>query len=300
MKIACIGKFEKMHDEEGKARSLEKLGHEVIRFDENLNFRAEFVFREKPDMILYAKLKVPLEEGEFLVSMARAKGIKAVCWVPDLYWGLPREMYIGRRQTIWRSSIVFSPDGGNQDRFAQAGVVHKVLRQGIYDEECYIGKEKGPEYDVVFVGSENIHYPYRTKLIKFLKETYGDRFHWFGEFNSDQVRGDDLNKLYGSAKVIVGDSVWAPYYWSNRIYETIGRAGFIIHPDVPGLEKDYTPYKHFVPYTHNDFAGLKEKIDHYLTHPEDRDAIRFAGYEHTKKNHTLINRCEELCTTAFI
>jgi len=94
--------------------------------------------------------------------------------------------------------------------------------------------------------------------------------------------------------VVVGDSVYSPRYWSNRLYETIGRGGFLIFPKIPGIDGEFTPYKHFVPYDYFDFDGLKEKIDYYISHDKEREEIKMAGFEHCKNKHTYRHRCEYL------
>jgi spore maturation protein CgeB len=96
--------------------------------------------------------------------------------------------------------------------------------------------------------------------------------------------------LYNSAKIVIGDSVYSPQYWSNRIYETLGRGGFLIHPNVPGIEKEYEPWKEFIPYDYNDFTSLKEKIDYFLTKPKEREKIQMAGFIKTR-DYILEERC---------
>ena len=54
------------------------------------------------------------------------------------------------------------------------------------------------------------------------------------------VKMDNLNDLIASCKVIIGESIIHPYYWSNRIYETIGRGGFCLHAYHEGIENEYT------------------------------------------------------------
>jgi len=39
---------------------------------------------------------------------------------------------------------------------------------------------------------------------------------------------------------------------------------------------------------------LFEMIDYYLTHPQEREAMRRDGHEETKLNHTYRHRCAEL------
>ena len=91
----------------------------------------------------------------------------------------------------------------------------------------------------------------------------------------------------------MGDSVNFPHYWTNRIYETLGRGGFLIWPEIEGFDA-YKPYEHFIPYKMNDWKGLKEKIDYFLKKPEEREKISKSALNYTKKYHTLIQRSEEL------
>jgi spore maturation protein CgeB len=61
-----------------------------------------------------------------------------------------------------------------------------------------------------------------------------------------------------------------------------------------GLDEEFTPYEHFIPYEYGDFKGLKEKIDYFLTHDAEREKIRLAGFEHCKANHTYGHRVREM------
>src|SRR3990167_3629887 len=195
---------------------------------------------------------------------------------------------------IFRADMVFSTDGGHQKEFEDVGVKHRLLRQGIYQAEAYLGQPTFPtKAEIVFVGSVYEHiWPYRKELIDFLKETYKEKFEHLGE--RGDIRHDALNNLCATVKIVVGDSVYTPYYWSNRIYEIIGRGGFFIHPKVVGLDKEFTPYEHFIPYDFGNFGQLKEIIDYYLSHNEEREKIKLAGFEHCKKNHTYLHRVKEM------
>ena len=165
----------------------------------------------------------------------------------------------------------------------------------ILDESCYEGKQI-PKYqqDIIFVGSYRYHseWDYRRLLIDWLQSKYGSRFKLYGAY--DCIRGEDLNNLYASAKIVMGDSTFSPNYWSDRVPETIGRGGFLIHHCPEGLEKAFTPYEHFIPYQVADFSTLEEIIEYYLKHDDERNKIREAGREWVKKNHTYINRAEQI------
>ena len=74
----------------------------------------------------------------------------------------------------------------------------------------------------------------------------------------------------------------------------MGRGGFLIHPRVPGLEAEYKYYKHFIPYTIGDFEQLKDIIDYYLEHDEEREKIRMAGHNWVKKNQTYKHKVKQI------
>ena len=248
-KIITIGEFTKGWNEESNARGFENCGVQVIRVpEENFNFDKflEMVDREKPDLVLMAKLKIG-ERRDELIEVLKKRGIKTASWTFDLYVGLPRETLI-KIDPIFKCDYVFGPDGGNVDNLRRRGVNYYLLRQGINDDYLFKGEfNEKYDYDVVFVGHWGYSYSPRGKMCDFLSKNY--KFRWFGQRDTNHVRGKELNALYASAKIVVGDSFFAPYYWSNRIYETLGRGGFLMFSKIPGIEKEYEPYKHFIPYT---------------------------------------------------
>ena len=296
-KILYFGKFKKLWDEEAIARALENLGHTVIRVSEqqsvNRFHEAYGMIDKSYDIILYAKLQISMDsERKLIFKKLQQMPGKKVCWIPDLYFGLRREHKIGT-DPIFKSDYVFTPDGGHDEEFKKYRVNHHLLRQGIHEAFCYRAEpEKQYEYDVVFVGCYNSEWIYREQLCLWLRENYN--FKRFGEVNTEEIRGDKLNKLYASAKIIIGDSVFSPHYWSNRIYETLGRGGFLIHPDIPGLGREFAPYKHYIPYRMGDYNGLKTKLDYFLKHPEERRKIADAALEYTKKHFIYEERLKSL------
>jgi glycosyltransferase involved in cell wall biosynthesis len=177
------------------------------------------------------------------------------------------------------------------------------LTAGVLKDECYLADPWSVQYPIIFVGSYNYHraWPYRRQLIDWLKETYPDKFSGFGPNFGRVMRGDDLNRLYASSKVVVGDSYSPnfayPGYWSDRIPETLGRGGFLIHPWIEGIDEFYTDREHLVLYDYGDFNQLDELINYYLDHDDEREQIRRAGHEHVKANHTFTNRWQKILRT---
>lgn len=290
MRIAIVGKFNFMHDEEYIARSFEANGHDIIRVPQNMSIGEihRKIVLSQPQLVIFTKwdypdvIKAAFERGK------KEWGMKTVCWVFDLYWDYEREDRV-RTAKYFKADYVFSTDGGHDEKWKEKGIKHQCVRQGIYDNECYLLDFDDPE-GIAFVGSENPFFPERTEMMLEIAKAYRD-FHWYGRSNTNQVRGELLNRLYSRKKIIIGNSVYSPYYWSNRIVETLGRGGFLIHQEVEGLKEEY-PY--LVTYKKGSLDELKAKIDYYLVHEKERQEIVETNFEWVSSRYTMSQKCEEL------
>lgn len=306
MTIAVCGNHRVVYCTESElVWTLEQMGHKVLRFQENETTTEEMLqqcVRENARLFLYIHTHGWSSRGtitlkDLLMSLARA-GVKTASFHLDRYWGLnradKREERIGVHP-FWHTDRVFTADGGNQQGFMDKKVVHSWLPPAVAKRHCFRGKVR-PEYevDVAFVGAKGYHpeYLFRGQLIAWLTDTYGPRFKRFGgDCPGGVVREENLNDLYASAKVIVGDSCFAgaPYYWSDRVPETVGRGGFLLHPTTKGLSIDG-----LVTYTPKDFGQLKGLIDYYLLHPESRETHTEMAMQHVIKWETYHNRMANL------
>jgi hypothetical protein len=141
---------------------------------------------------------------------------------------------------------------------------------------------------VGFVGAEGYHpeYPWRGQLIEFLRAVYGSRFKVFTGY-----RGQALNDLYASIGVVVGDSCFggSDYYWSDRVPETTGRGGFLLHPECRGLR-----IPGLALYEPQNLTELQDRIDYYLAHESEREHLRCAAHQWVKNWETYHNRMDTL------
>ncbi len=297
-KVLYIGNFFADYlTETHMANSLEELGIEVVRINEkNCN---EKEIREKAegcDTVFYQRtFGMPFDFTKL--------GIRSVAYTLDLYFGLSRQMGMAQNP-FWRADYVFTVDGGHDALFSQKGIRHHFLPAAVYGRECTMGTRREElACDVAFVGTYHYlkEWPYRRSLVDFLRKTYGSRFKLFGDVvdNKDpgypiMAFGNQLNDVYASAKVVVCDSLNSPYYWSNRVYETLGRGGFAIHPKIEGLDKEFEYGKHLVPYEFGDFDRLKARIDYYLEHEAEREQIRRTGQNFVKNHKTFTQRAKQI------
>jgi hypothetical protein len=235
---------------------------------------------------------------ESVLKSLKQKGIITMTYHLDLWFGLQRQKDLNTYPVYKHIGHFFTVDSQMADWFNNnTAVKGHYLPAGVYHKECYIEPAK-LKNDVIFVGSKKYHqeWQYRPQLINWLSDTYKNKFSHYGNGGIKSLRGSELNTLYASSKIVVGDTLCIgfkyPDYWSDRVYETMGRGGFIIHPYVSGMEKEFEDKKHLVFYEYGNFKQLKELIDYYIKHDKEREAIRKAGHELVKENYTYKNRWE--------
>lgn len=286
------------------ALSLEKLGHEVNFIQEDEIKRWELAERVKgSDLFLWTRTWPGIITERELQAIHNL-GIPTVSFHLDKYAGIQRDGGMGIGSAFWKTDLVFSPEGSTQSQaiFKSLGINQFYLPAGVYEDECYITDPVEEfKHDVVFVGGgvaySHPEWTYRHKLVNWLQETYGSRYGKYG-YPERTVRGHELNQLYSSCKIVIGDSLCKDfmdsYYFSDRPFEVTGRGGFLIAPYIPGITDLFIDRKEIILYSFDNFAQLKNLIDYYLTAEKEREEIRIAGYERTKRDHTYTNRMKQM------
>lgn len=290
------------------AGSLEQLGHTVHRRQENEvdwpSLPAD-VDQVGGQLLLWTRTwPAPLEVVTPVLDELRARGVPSVSYHLDRWFGLDREHQV-RDQPFFRSSLVVSPDAS--PRWAEEGVEHLWLPPGVYAAEC---GEVTPErrrwpFDVVFVGSYPYPHPewadYREQLVASFRRRFRGRFAVLPR-KGQPIRGTELQKLYASVPVVLGDSCLVGEthgYWSDRIPETLGRGGVLIHPEVRDPEGEamvgpggdwYEHERHLLTYPLGEFATAVELADRLLSTPDERAYLSMAGRRQVLERDTYAHR----------
>jgi hypothetical protein len=315
MRVAYCGNFQPSVRAEDRfstewhiAQTLRGLGHVVIQIQENGVHPSRVLGQcEEADLFLFTRTWGQTINMDHIRGL-RAAGIPSASLHLDLYVGLRRQAQI-EGDAFWATDYVFTPDGSSEaaEFFASKGINHHYLKPGVFKPECGDGKPR-PElaHEVAFVGGGanygHPEWPYRRQLVKWLQQSYGARYGKYG-YPEPTMRGQDLNDLYASATVVVGDSVCIDFtkehYWSDRVYETIGRGGFLIMPYIIGLEEEFTDGETIVFYQFGDLDELRRKIDYYIEHEDERERIRKAGQVYVREHATYHNRLKQLLAVVF-
>lgn len=290
------------------ARALEANGVEVHRIHEQ-QFR--WVAGRVPDVDFglwththgFAPPRTHPRQARFLQAV-RARGVPTVGYHLDRWFDLDREPQL--EEPFFTCDLVCTADGGNQERFAALGIAHAWYPPGVSEPECEPGTFR-PELasDIAFVGSWQGGYhqesKHRYELVEWLRVTYGDRCRFWPAPGEHAVRGEALRDLYASVKVLVGDSCFSGdprghAYTSDRVPESIGRGGLLIHPDTPGVTDGtlYTSGEHLLTWPAYDWDVLRSTIDGALADDDLRRRVSAAGKAHVLANHTYEARMRTL------
>jgi hypothetical protein len=304
--IVFLGNFRVDYTSESHhAKSLEELGHNVIRMQES-EARSEDILAACVNSDLFIWIHTHGWETQGKITMEKVLETLKTLSIPsmtyhlDLWFGLKREKDLESFPVYKMIDHFFTVDKKMAEWFNEnTKVKGHYLPAGVFGPECIV-QDVTKKHDVIFVGSRKYHdeWTYRPKLIDWLDRSYGNRFEQYGSGGVKSVRGMHLNKLYWSTKVVVGDTLCIdfkyPDYWSDRIYETLGRGGFLIHPYIKGLENEFKDKEHVVFYEYNNFEQLKELIDYYIKNDDEREKIRLAGHKLVKENYTYKHRWQQI------
>jgi hypothetical protein len=314
VKIAFLGNFKVPYTTETHhAQALEDLGHDVLKLQEG-EATADEVYGagQRADLIVWVhthgwetpKTKVLGGAGEMgldnVLTRLRHGGKKVITYHLDLWHGLAREKDM-LSDPYWRLLDHFFTVDPKMARWLNQNTDVKghYLPAGVSHRECYRVTNRPKKYDIIFVGSQNYHpeWPYRQKMLLRLADRYQSRF-WAFPGSGPAVRGRDLNILYGESKIVIGDTLCQgfdyPGYWSDRVYETLGRGGFLIHPRIKHMENHFVDGEHLLYYDFNDFDQLFGLIDDHLDDPETRWTIAQQGHDLVHRQYTYLQRWEEI------
>lgn len=310
MRVVYVGNFGPEHSTENHvARALTNNGHDLVFMQESgLDWsRVDYTAKvTDADLFMWTRTAgfdpADLTTQHDAIETLRRAGIPTVGYHLDRWWGLNRQPDI-MRSPFFRVDLLVTADGGHDTEWAEVGVNHHWMPPAISRDEANRGTYT-PAYaaDVGFVGNL-VGYghpewaPYRQDLFNHLNKKYRGRFRVFPGQGRPAIRGKALQDLYASVKVVVGDSCLAggaTHYWSDRVPETLGRGGNLIHPWVVGLAEQH-PHLETWPLVSGGFDALGDLIDDMLEDTDQRrEAYIAANHAHTLEHHTYERRMADL------
>lgn len=328
IRVALIGNLEPPHSTENELRkAILACGHGGECFQEGqrdswLRLGQRITRGPRPDLIIWVRTaselaRIPVDLQTRTIDAAKQAGIPVVGYHLDIWWGLARQRELTEVPYFRLVDMMCTADGGHQSEWASIGVDHRWFPPAVSEFECVPGTPRD-EYRsrVAFVGGwQGGYHPeaeHRHKLIAHL-QARGDVEFWPRK-GEHAVRGPDLRDLYASVDVIVGDSCNADgrgWYCSDRIPETLGRGGYLLHPRTTsvtdglrwspvwsGDERDEVPMfrdgEHLACWEAGVWDMLDDLIAASLDDPHGRRHIAETGRLHVLEHHTYTQRMRAL------
>lgn len=205
--------------------------------------------------------------------------------------------------------LMMTADGGNDETWAELGIEHHWLLPAISERWLGLGTpQEKYRSKIAFTGSWDGSYhkeaKHRHELVAWLDKTYGSAVGFWPKRGGEKLHGRDLNDLYASVDVVVGDSAVLPgkgRYCSDRIPETLGRGGILLHPYVQGINaQPGDPFGYMATWEAGDWRDLQEMINMLLVIDEEfweggsRLAARQDAVDRTAASHTYTARCRTI------
>ena len=140
--------------------------------------------------------------------------------------------------------------------------------------------------DISFVGSFSKIYQERNDLLNLIQKTFPQRKICF----KTDTYLKEMGEIYADSKIVFN------WNYGNvltmRLFEGMAAGSLMLTNYAHNIELLGQDGRHYVMYNGND--DLINKIDHYLTHLEQTQAIARAGYQKVLAEHTYLHRARLL------
>ena len=261
MKIFLVGVFIPSSSTYSQALILEDMGHEVVRYSYRDVARKFGIAARDIDLVQQVKLSQPdfvlICKGNTVSGIA-VKEIKKICPVYIFYmdpvhrgsWTLDLEDKMKVASGVFCEKL---------QAIEKAKLLNSNVFQAIDGYDPFVDKPMGSEQDidVSFIGG---YYGRRETMCKAVGAV---KLHGFREEHARLVSRSKINLNFCTSGTA-----------SNRIYKVFAARGFLLSDDWMG--RQFEDKKEIVIFD-GSAQDLKEKIDYYLKHEDERRSIAKAG-----------------------
>jgi len=159
------------------------------------------------------------------------------------------------------------------------------------------------KYDVSFIGSyEKIRYRERELILSKIKDLglniWGNgawRYTSLRSYYHSYASREEIRQIHQNSKIVLGMHVFGigGTGVNVRPFDTTGDGGFLLnHDERKDIFNLFEDGKEFVSFHGAD--DIRQKVQYYLSHDEERERIARAGFERTKQHHTYMDRIKEV------
>ena len=174
----------------------------------------------------------------------------------------------------------------------------KVIKSQLgFNHYYYKPQDLEKIYDVTFVGIIKGH-SNREWVVKKIKDAGINIKCWGINLEVGRVSQEEMIKIFSQSKINLNPIMCSRGPRTQikaRNFEVPGCRGFLLSEYADGLEEYFEIGKEIACYTDN----FIEKIQYYLEHDKEREAIAEAGYKRAIKDHTYEQRFNTIFNEMF-
>lgn len=239
------------------------------------------------------------------VQRIKKQGFKIVLWTTD-----PPYDFANILAAAPCYDHLFCGGSEAQDIFHQHGLIHTTLMSFGCDPHYHkivpLSDEDKKEYahDISFVGS---YYPNREHLFESLADldirVWGPYWSHLPEHSVLRSKAVDIKmnydqwvKIYNASKIVIvahyQDGKTPCHQVSPKLFEAMACGSFILVDEQKDIRKLFQDGKHLVFF--KDTTDLREKVQYYLIHEQERLVIAAEGCREASAKHTYQHRFEKM------
>lgn len=252
----------------------------------------------EPDLILFPSAGfLP----EIIHELRRVTDARLAVWYPDYLGNLGRQYMLAADYDAWffkdpyMVEVLRAKLGLNAHYLPEAchSHWHRRIEPSAKDREKY-------GCDLTTAG--NMYY-YRAKSLEIFRsynlKIWGASYpRWLGStlravYPEVFVAEEEKAKAFNAAKIVLNTMHYGEIEGVNcRLFEAAGCGAFQIADWKPALPDLFDPENEIV--TFHTRKELKEKVDYYLVHPEERQEIADRAYTRAHRDHTYEIRLKKM------
>lgn len=272
----------------GMLRGLERLGIEHHLFTCRPTLDIEALIAYQPDLVVYGLIDMVKHANWRSEIRRRLPDARIVLWYGDY-----RDRRTGQiTADLSELDAMFVSNDGQSAWYERFWKARKCLYLPLGSEIYDVPVNPRWAYDFVFIGARITGARFLDRAKTIWKYAQEDGLKVIdGPVHRPDLREKvfkHMPQIYRSSKVVLDQSHFTdvPRYTSNRHWIITASGGFALTKRFPGCELDYPEGTRAYFDTYEESIKLR---DFYLAHPEEREKIRLAGFEHAR-NHTYDHR----------
>jgi spore maturation protein CgeB len=251
-----------------------------------------------PDIILLTYGNLPPQVVRRLRSACAAR---IALWYPDHLVTLGRQYPLASDLDAWFLKDPYMVRVF-RDKLALNAFYLPEACNSLWHRRVELSAADHRKYDCDLATASNMYY-YRAKSLEIFTDydmkIWGKNYPaWLSSplrmiYQDEYVAEEEKARAFNAAKIVLNTMHYGEIEGVNcRLFEAAGCGAFQIADWKPALPGLFQPEKEIVTFTTR--RELKEKVDYYLAHPEQRREVADCAYARAHNEHTYEMRLEKM------